>query len=234
MKHFSLAEWVDFARNVGGEEQRAKMRAHLEAGCEECARALGLWTRVHEVARRESAYEPPKSAVQTVKAQGAVYAKAAAKPAVPSLLFDSARAPVAVGVRSSSAAARQLLYGVGVYRIDLRMEPLIDSDKVSVVGQILNSADPTRQIGGVPVSLFKAQKILAESRTNRFGEFHLECELGSHLRLELMLPLGGKLKIPLVEPEHGPVVGRTEVSGSKRVKKRRAVSQAGTRKDGQP
>lgn len=128
-----------------------------------------------------------------------------AKTSIARLLFDTSRQPVAAGVRSASTVARQLLYGVGAYRIDLRMEPQMDSDKVSLVGQILNSTDPARHAASVPVVLLKGRKVLAESQTNGFGEFHLECDLESHLQLQLVLPQGMDVRIPLVEPVKGSI-----------------------------
>ena len=56
--------------------------------------------------------------------------------------------------------SRQLLYGTGDYRIDVRIEARADSDKVAVVGQVLNSADPDENVGAVPVTLVRAGKVL--------------------------------------------------------------------------
>lgn len=198
MPHFSLEEWADFARDAVKGAQKAAMQTHLESGCKPCAKVLGTWTRVREAARREKAYQPPESAVRSVKGLGAIHIPA--KTSLVRLLFDSSSNPIAAGVRSAATVARQLLYGVGAYRIDLRMEPQMDSDKVSLVGQILNSADPTKHAAAVPVVLLKGRKVLAESHTNGFGEFHLQCDLEGSLQLLLILPHGSEVRIPLVEP----------------------------------
>ena len=203
MTHFSLEEWADFARELIKEEQRAAMQTHLESGCKPCSKALSIWMRVREAAMREEAYQPPESAVRGVKGMGAIHVPT--RTSLATLLFDSSRKPITAGVRSASTVARQLLYGVGAYRIDLRMEPQMDSDKVSLVGQILNSTDPARHAVSVPVVLLKGRKVLAESRTNGFGEFHLECDLESQLQLQLVLPQGLDIKIPLIEPVKGTV-----------------------------
>jgi hypothetical protein len=198
MPHFSLEEWVDFARDVVKGNQKAAMQTHLESGCKPCAKVLGTWTRVREAAIREKAYQPSESAARTVKGLGAIHIPA--KTSLARLLFDSFSNPIPAGVRSAATVARQLLYGVGAYRIDLRMEPQMDSDKVSLVGQILNSADPARHAVAVPVVLLKGRKVLAESHTNEFGEFHLQCDLEGSLQLRLTLPHGSEVRIPLVEP----------------------------------
>lgn len=198
MPHFSLEEWADFARNVVKGDQKAAMQTHLESGCKPCAKVLGTWTRVREAATREKAYQPPESAVRTVKGLGAIHIPA--QTSFARLLFDSFSNPIAAGVRSTATVARQLLYGIGAYRIDLRLEPQMDSDKVSLVGQILNSADPAKHAAAVPVVLLKGRKVLAESHTNGFGEFHLQCDLDGRLQLRLTLPHGSEVRIPLVEP----------------------------------
>lgn len=198
MPHFSLGEWADFARDAVKGEQKAAMQTHLESGCRPCAKVLGTWTRVREATTREKAYQPPESAVRTVKGLGAIHVPA--KASLARLLFDSFSNPIAAGVRSTATVARQLLYGVGAYRIDLRMEPQMDSDKISLVGQILNSIEPTKHAAAVPVVLLKGRKVLAESHTNGFGEFHLQCDLEGSLQLRLTLPHGSEVRIPLVEP----------------------------------
>jgi len=215
MPHFSLEDWADFARDVVKGDQKAAMQTHLESGCKPCARVLGTWMRVREAATREKAYQPPESAVRTIKGLGAIYIPA--KTSLARLLFDSSSNPIAAGVRSAATVARQLLYGVGAYRIDLRMEPQMDSDKVSLVGQILNSADPTKHAAAVPVVLLKGRKVLAESHTNAFGEFHLQCDLEGSLQLRLTLPHGSEVRIPLVEPAKTTAAGSLEVLESYRV-----------------
>jgi hypothetical protein len=215
MRHFSLEDWADFARDVAKGDQKAVMQTHLESGCKPCAKVLGTWTRIREAATREKSYQPPESAVRTVKGLGAIHIPA--KTSLARLLFDSSSNPIAAGVRSAATVARQLLYGVGAYRIDLRMEPQMDSDKVSLVGQILNSADPAKHAAAVPVVLLKGRKVLAEAHTNGFGEFHLQCDLEGSLQLRLTLPHGSEVRIPLVEPAKATAAQSLEGLESSRV-----------------
>src|SRR6266481_1999528 len=122
MRHFSLEKWTDFARDVVGQAQKNAMQNHLETGCKECTKVFGTWKRVHEAARRESAYSPPESVVRTVKGLGAIYGLGRVsrmKAPLAKLLFDSSRSPQPVGVRSQGATPRQLLYGLNNYRVDL-------------------------------------------------------------------------------------------------------------------
>jgi len=221
MRHFSLEEWADFARGVAGKLEKNVMQTHLETGCKECAKVFNTWKRIHEAARRESAYSPPESVVRTVKGLGAIHGLgkvSRVKSPIPQLLFDSFRSPLPAGVRSDALTARQLLYGLNTYRVDLRIQPQEDSDKVAVVGQILDSSDPDHAIGILHVVLRKGKKIIAESMTNRYGEFHLECDLENCLQLQAGLPHGQVVHIPLVEPIAETVPEAPEVNDSSGVR----------------
>lgn len=204
MKHFTTEEWADFARNVVGADKRQVMLSHLENGCKQCESVMSLWKRVHEAAQRDSKYEPPQSSLRMVKAMYAIHAKPsirATKANLAQLMFDSLQAPLQAGVRSAAAAdVRQLLYGNGDYRIDLRLEPPVDSERISIVGQLLNSVDPAATVDGIPVELLKGGKKIAESVTNRFGEFQFDTTLETNLQLRVAIPQGPQFSVPLVDP----------------------------------
>jgi hypothetical protein len=232
MRHFSLEQWTDFARHVVGPRERAEMESHLSDGCKQCSRTLNLWQRVYEAGRRESAYAPADSVVGTIKGTFGIHGprKAGrAGRAIATLLFDSARTPLAEGVRSAAAAERQLLYGVSKYRIDVRIEPQPHSDKVALVGQVLNSTAPGESIGAVPVRLCRGRRVLVESMTSPFGEFDLECDLGKGLQLKVKLPRE-ELCLPLVEATIKPLKNGLESSDSKQVKRKLSRNEKRTRK----
>lgn len=199
MRHFSLAKWADFARGVVAKGQRETMQAHLDSGCTRCTEAAKTWERVRDVAKRERSYEPPKSATQMAKSLLVLHGRPGKSSGL-RLLFDSQQNPMVAGVRSTVTTSRQMLYGFGAYRIDLRMEPVMDSDKVSLVGQVLNAADPVKTGAHVTVALLRGRKVLAESHTNSLGEFQLECSLEGPLQLHLTLPRERDIKIPLLVP----------------------------------
>ncbi|HXO88457.1 MAG TPA: hypothetical protein VN885_07380 [Candidatus Acidoferrales bacterium] len=202
MDHYSMENWVDFARGVVGAREKTAMQSHLDTGCKQCSKALNLWKHVHQVARQETALAPPEGAVRQMKAAIAIHGSRRPKGlalATAKLLFDSGLSPGQVGVRSSGSAARQLLFGVGTYRIDLRMEPQLDSDKVAVIGQVLHSNDPREGLGALPVALVKGRKVVAETVTSQFGEFNLECNMDGHFHLRVKLP-SEELQLALVDP----------------------------------
>ncbi len=212
MAHFTLEQWAEFARNTLKGKSKADMQAHLDTGCQRCGKILSLWTRVREVSAREHAYEPSAGTLRTVISMlGTARPR---KSPVLSLLFDSLLTPATAAVRSAASVtstARQLLYAAGAYRIDLRMEPQIDSQRVSVMGQVLNSADPSQMVPTIPVALIKNRKAVSTTKTGDFGEFQLECNLSERLQLQLRLPDGVGVEIPLLEPSRAALTGLLEL-----------------------
>jgi hypothetical protein len=232
MRHYSLEKWVDFARNVIGQDEKAEMQSHLETGCAACTKDLSMWQRLQQVARRESAYAPSEGAVRTVNAtfvNRPAGRASHAKTQLASLLFDSFRGPVLAGVRSSGNASQQLLYGLDDYRIDVRIEPQMDSEKVVLIGQVLNSADPDERLASMPVSLLKGQKLLAESVTSEFGEFQIECQLQSGIRLIITLSDRKEVSLQLVEPLFTSKEATAHAADNNKVRKTSRINKKGTR-----
>ena len=232
MRHYSLEKWVDFARNVIDEDEKVEMQSHLETGCTACSKELSMWQRLQQVARREPAYTPSEGAVRTVNAtfvNRSAGRSSRAKTQLASLLFDSFRGPLLAGVRSSGSASQQLLYGLGDYRIDVRIEPQMDSEKVVLIGQVLNSADPDERLSAMPVSLLKGKKILAESVTSEFGEFQIECELQSGIRLVVALSDRQEVSLQLVEPLFSSAEEAPHIANDNKVRKTSRIKKKGTR-----
>jgi hypothetical protein len=202
MEHYSMDEWIDFARGVVKAADKATLLKHLELGCRQCSDALNLWQHVHQIGRQEQALDPPESAVRAMKGAFAIHGPRRQRRGAVSiarLLFDSAMSPAQAGVRSTASPARQLLFGVGAYRIDLRMEPQPDTDKVAVIGQVLHSEDPGEALAALPVALVRGRKVVAETVTSRFGEFNLECDLDGRFHLRVKLP-SEELQFGLIDP----------------------------------
>jgi hypothetical protein len=235
MKHYSLEKWVDFARSVIREDEKAEMQSHLNNGCAQCSKELNLWRRLRQVAQRESAYEPADGAVRTVNA---IFANQRGhrtrnlKSGVAALLFDSFRSPLLAGMRSSGSATRQLLYAANNYRIDVRIEPQTDSEKVVLVGQVLNSADPDERLSQVPVALLKGRSVVAESVTSPFGEFQMEGALDGGFRLMVTLPGKREISLPLIEPMFSKGEQIPHSADANKVRGRSRVKKKGTRTKG--
>jgi hypothetical protein len=229
MKHFSSTEWADFSRGTVDSDRREAMQAHLDGGCAGCAEVARTWERVRQIAQREHSYGPPESAIRTAKDLLPVRG-GRGRSLLVRLMFDSLESPAFAGVRSTTTDARQMLYGIGSYRVDLRMEPQIDSDKVALVGQVLDSADPVKAGVQAKVVLLRGRKVLAESRTNALGEFHLECSLEGNLQLQLTLPRDLGVRIPLVVPTEPATTETTDSANGKQISRKRIPRYGSTRK----
>jgi hypothetical protein len=167
--------------------------------------------------------------LRTVKGMYAIHGKQRKPALLPQLLFDSLQTPMLAGVRATASDVRQLLYGSGSYRIELRLEPQMDSDLISVAGQVLNLVDPEAAVKGVPVKLLRDRKVVGTSTTNRFGEFRFDTPLEQNLQLQVSIPQGPDFSVPLVDPVTGSSA-ETEVTDIGRVKKLLRRTQKSTRK----
>src|SRR5690349_12573403 len=185
MKHIAQETLAEFVREGLPQQDAAQVRAHL-AVCNDCSDVVALFRDVGHVGAHEAAYEPPVGIVQTVKAYFAAEQRRAAQPeTVFELLFDSLAQPVTAGARASVASARQLLYRVGTVYVDMRVDSENNSERAALVGQMLDSAHPNHPVSGVPVVLLDGRKNVASTISNNNGEFHLEFDLKSNLRLSV-------------------------------------------------
>ncbi len=192
-----------------------------------------MWQHLRQVAQRTSNEQPSEGSLRIVRSAFASQWPAKQRgpqAAIVELLFDSMRTPALAGVRSSAGRSRQLLYGTATYRIDVRIEPQIDSEKVVLIGQILNSAEPKERLSDVPVSLWKGRKMLAVSTTNHQGEFQIECEMDSSFRLMITLPGQREVSLPLIEPGATLDSKNPQATDTKELGSESRIKKKGTRK----
>jgi hypothetical protein len=187
MKHFPDEAWLDFVRCLLNPEKSSSMQAHLDAGCERCARLHRLWAAVAELARRESDYMPDESAVTAAKGAYDASSWLTAPPEQSSFLapvFDSfLELGLPAGVRAISTNARHLLYQSGPLAIDLRIEAR--GETMSIAGQILHSEGDAAAGGGWDVTLIRGGAVTSHALTNDFGEFCFEAGSGPELRIRV-------------------------------------------------
>jgi|SRR3954468_1737533 hypothetical protein len=201
MKHFEVQSWVDFARNLLKAEQKTAMQKHLDEGCKSCTKEWAVWNQVTEVAKRERTFRPADAAVRSVQAQFSVNAPKPEKSTVgklAELMFDSLLQPATVGVRAGESTGRQLLYKQGSCFIDMRVEQKSGANRVSLVGQVLDSTAPEGSFQKIPVFLLRKNDKIAKTETNDAGEFQLEFELESDLQLSFGVP-GVSVMVPIPE-----------------------------------
>ena len=192
-RHFADEEWADFAREEVGVEQRAQMQLHVD-GCPQCARTLDFWGAISQLAGREASYQPPDGAVRQVREQFALHKPRsllgrAAQAA--SLLFDSLREPLPVGVRAARGSSRQFLYRAGSRLVKLRLDGSPGGPLLSLVGQVLEEGNPYGDCPDLPVRVQSGRKTVIRTVTNRLGEFELELEPEPAKSLRLVVGFPG-------------------------------------------
>jgi hypothetical protein len=200
MKHFSLEDWADFANELAPPDRAAAMRRHLDDGCKKCGRALQTWENLRTAARRLPDYDPPFGVVRSVKAAFGAQEPRKSKSRVAEmaeLMFDSFRQPSLEGVRTLGVATRKMLYRHESLQIDLSVERMPGGNHLSIEGQILDSAKPSKPLSNIVVAAMRNREELAQALTNSFGEFHLECPAQQGVELFIKVDRGPEVLIPL-------------------------------------
>jgi hypothetical protein len=204
MQHFSEQAWADFVRGVSESESKANIESHLARGCSDCRATSDVWNRLQTMVSNEKSYAPPESAVRMVKLEFATTNLQEQAPVLANLLFDSFAHPLAAGIRSGAAVARQLVYEAEGLTVDLRLDSQSRSGKILVVGQVLDQRLPRMSPTGVCIALWtsKGQPFL-EVSPNECGEFQLEVNAQDDLRLLIELAGRKTIRIPLANLGQG-------------------------------
>jgi hypothetical protein len=199
MKDYTIAEWIDFSRGVTDENEAVRMRAHLTE-CAECRKVLEFCRKLAQTCGALAASAVPASSERLAMA-------ILPRPAAPiprrrfriplELVFDSFAAPVPAGLRSSWELGFQALYQGGDYSLDFRVEPGPPQGRATVIGQVLNRKTPGADMGGCGIYLKAGKAVIAQTLSNRFGEFQMEYGERKGLRLNVELADGHELEAPL-------------------------------------
>ncbi|HEX4425382.1 MAG TPA: hypothetical protein VH079_08270 [Terriglobales bacterium] len=104
---------------------------------------------------------------------------------VAKLVFDSFKDSPSVATRAAGSGTRQLLYQYGNFSIDMQLQPKPRSNRMLLMGQVLDSEKPVEGLGAIPVTLLDQESAISETTTNRFGEFNLNFESKNDLRVFL-------------------------------------------------
>jgi hypothetical protein len=206
--HFEEQAWIDFVRKLLTAEETWLMQQHLVVGCRECSKAYDFWTRVADMASRDSDYEPPASDIRTITDAfiGANREETVRKMYTPAqLVFDSFHAAAPAGFRSALLQARHLVFCSGPWTISLRIKS--ESGKqLFIVGQITR-AELAGLEPGAEVSLMESDSLLATAASSRSGEFHLQYRETPNLRLIVKVSEVETLEISL--PDQDPATEET-------------------------
>jgi len=201
MKHFGITQWVDFARGLTKEPEGSTMREHLATGCPECRQAAGFCDNLTRLCLAMAPNRAPEAAVRDARAIFPVR-----RPDRPErtiripieLIYDSFLVPAPAGMRSSWQVGWQGLYRAGDCSLDLRIEPEFQSSRAALIGQISNHTLPEIEMANVVIRLKLGSLVVAETVSNRFGEFQMEYEQQGRLQLCVYLDGGARrIQVPL-------------------------------------
>jgi hypothetical protein len=225
-RHFSEEDCLDLARGLAGDRQ-AELERHLAAPCAACADSLRFWRSVLDLAAPEPGHAPPEAAVREARASFTL-----ARPRGPAtriaeaaaLVFDSFRQPVPAGVRALGLSPRQMLYKAGPIAVRLRVESGAASERLTVVGQIVDDDDPSRAMRNLAVLVLSGRQTVDRTLTNHLGEFQLEPEPADDLRLSVGMPGRDPLTVPLLLRTRAGADARALDGPGRRTKPRRPVN----------
>ncbi|HWC97581.1 MAG TPA: hypothetical protein VG456_12540 [Candidatus Sulfopaludibacter sp.] len=201
MKHYGIAEWVDFVRGLSKPGEADGMRQHLAAGCAECQGISDFCETLAKVCRGMAPMPVPS---QTLQRARSIFLMKFPRPSKRSfripieVIFDSFLVPAPVGLRSSWQVGWQALYHAGDCSLDLRLEPELHTCRAAIIGQVANHQAPEAEMANLPVCLKSGKVVVAETRSNRFGEFQMEYEQQKRLQLYVYLDGGTRfIQVPL-------------------------------------
>ena len=115
------------------------------------------------------------------------------------LLFDSFRMSTPYGVRSSDASGRHFTYEHNNTKIDVLVEVEPASNRISLVGQVLDPTKAKARSDNLPVVLTSPTGALARTNTNRLGEFSLQFEFAENVSLEIRVGERSWISVPLTQ-----------------------------------
>jgi hypothetical protein len=120
---------------------------------------------------------------------------------MPQLILDSLWQTAAVGVRSGTELRRRLLYKSEEIAIEMQFDPELNSENVSVAGQVSNIALGGEGVAGIPIRLTSAHRRVVERSTNKLGEFSFSFVREKDLLFSLELQNGEQIAIPFCGTE---------------------------------
>src|SRR6516165_11057146 len=136
MRHYGIAQWVDYTRGLVPAMDGSAMQLHLTEGCSECQEMVGFSFKVSNICHDMAAISVPEWVVRRARAIFPVR-----RPETPrrvlripvELIFDSFLVPAPAGLRATWQVGWQALYRAGDCSLDLRVEPDLHSSRAAVI-----------------------------------------------------------------------------------------------------
>lgn len=202
MTHFDAAAWADFACDQVAHPLRQRMEEHLRT-CTQCEAAAAMFLRLRRLGEQpqpdralvEAAYDVfPSPQPPTGLELPRLFTR---------LLSGAGRETAMPGLRSGIAPSRQVRYQADNLILELRLLEEPGQPQSTLVGMIgpkaaFASGETPVAVRGLPVYLLLRSKVLAQTSSNEFGEFLLEFEPRTSMRLCVPLALAGaRIEVPL-------------------------------------
>jgi len=178
---------------------QAATQAHLDSGCDTCARTVGLFTAVSAAFLTDVPADLTAAAV-------AVFEQSSKEtdwiekltPLLPRLILGPGIGLQLAGIRAGNLTSARAVYRAGHYSVDLSLELPEAADRREMVGQISDELDAKNTLDGIVVQLLSAGKTVSETATNRFGEFVIELPAKNRVVLRVALrQQGHRIDLPL-------------------------------------
>jgi hypothetical protein len=195
MKHYEIAEWLDFARGVGDQRVRSAMARHVREGCQRCGAIASGLERLGSALAADARFEPPADVVRCARAVFSRFqpAQVVGLPRLLSrLVQDSLNQPLPVGVRGTARASRRALFQAGELFVDLRLEQRPGQPGVTLVGQLLSPDPKGAGAPRRPVVLTSGRRVVWTTATNDHGEFEFEYLPAGQMRLHIPVDEGAR------------------------------------------
>jgi len=218
--HYSIDQWADFTRGILADVVRREMQTHLDDGCAKCRELSDFTSRLTETCTSLTKDPVPDYMVRLARAIFPVRMQDRPKRGnrIPiELIFDSFLVPSPAGLRSTWQVGWQGLYRAGDCSVDVRIEPELKSQRAAVIGQITNHVVPDSQMGNLPVCLRAGKQVVAETLSNRFGEFQMEYDQQAKLQLCIGLHDSKTIQVPLKKFTSDQPAVKSRVSSRKRI-----------------
>jgi hypothetical protein len=190
MRHVTIENIVNYMDGQASDVEKSTLESHLKS-CGECVELKQEFQVFVTRLQEDSSYEPPADLVQwgVNLFQPVMQPKAGGlRKMIASLVFDTFDQPMLAGVRRVGAPPRQLLFRAGAVDVDVKIESMEANDRITLVGQVLSSAD--KFFDNTPVKLEAHGIVRYRTRTNLVGEFSFDEVPKDTYHLSVDLPEG--------------------------------------------
>lgn len=156
-------------------DELLRIHQHVDAECDVCCREFRYAQSILAAAACPEYRQPPawliEQAVEQVMAQMTDAAEALTEQIPVRLLFDSFMGATLAGVRNGGHVARQVVYQVGEYNINLIIRRAVPSQTISIMGQAIPLHRDFSAVAQAQVELWQEAQLVQTVGLNHHGLF---------------------------------------------------------------